>query len=205
MPIEVRLPQVLGDTVGRRLAGRVKSAANAFEAERYGDAARTLRPIVEKAPEVPEVRELYGLVLYRQGKWREAVQHLEAFRTLSGTAEQNPVLSDCYRAMGRYQDADALWEELREASPDAATVTEGRIVAAASLVDRGRLQEALRLLEAGWKTPKRPREHHLRRAYALADLTERLGGLARARELFGWVAGHDPGFADVAARIAALR
>ena len=33
--------------------------------------------------------------------------------------------------------------------------------------------EAIDLLRSGWRWPARPRAHHLRRAYALADLYER--------------------------------
>jgi hypothetical protein len=51
---------------------------------------------------------------------------------------------------------------------------------------------------------KRPREHHLRLWYALADLEERAGEHARARALFDRVAAHDPSFADVGARRRAL-
>ena len=72
----------------------------------------------------------------------------------------------------------------------------------ASILDR--LAEAVALLEKGWRVPSRAREHHLRRAYALADLYERSGAEPRARELFVWVRNHDPGFADVAARVRAL-
>ena len=49
--------------------------------------------------------------------------------------------------------------------------------------------------------PKRPQEHHLRRAYALADLYERAGDVARARELFSRLAAADPDFADVRTRL----
>ena len=40
-------------------------AAKAFERERYKDADRHLKQLVDQAPEVPAVRELYGLNLYR--------------------------------------------------------------------------------------------------------------------------------------------
>jgi lipopolysaccharide biosynthesis regulator YciM len=103
--------------------------------------------------------------------------------------------------MGRWNDVDALWLELREVSPDAATVAEGRIVVAGGLADRGRTQDAVRLLEQSWKQPKSPREHHLRMAYALADLYERAGDVPRARSLFGWLVRHDPEFADAADRL----
>ena len=54
------------------------------------------------------------------------------------------------------------------------------------------------------RIPSRARDHHLRRAYALADLYERSGAEPRARELFIWVRNHDARFADVAARVRAL-
>ena len=51
---------------------------------------------------------------------------------------------------------------------------------------------------------KSPKEYHLRLWYALADLEERAGNLARARELFHQVRRAEPGFADVAERLATL-
>jgi hypothetical protein len=99
---------------------------------------------------------------------------------------------------------DDLWRELGAASPDADTVTEGRIVAAGALADRGDLPGAIRLLAQGWRFPQRPKLHHLRRAYALADLYERVGDVPKARELFGRLQAADPGFADVGRRVRAL-
>jgi predicted RNA polymerase sigma factor len=114
------------------------------------------------------------------------------------------VLADCYRALRRWSDVDELWDELREVSPSPEVVNEGRIVAAGSLADRGDLPGALRMLEKGWRVPKRALAHHLRRAYALADLYERSGQTVRARELFRWVLQADPQFADVAERVQTL-
>jgi thioredoxin-like negative regulator of GroEL len=202
------LRQQLGKAVGTDRAPRVerklRDAARDFDAERFGDAARILRPLSEQAPTVAAVRELYGLTLYRQRKWRPAAKELEAFRTLTDSTEQHPVLADCYRALGQWSRVDELWDELRQASPSGAIVTEGRIVTAGSFADRGDLPAAIRLLEHGWQYPKRPKEHHLRRAYALGDLYERAGDISRARELFGRVSAADPTFADVAARARAL-
>jgi hypothetical protein len=84
-------------------------------------------------------------------------------------------------------------------------VTEGRIVAAGSLADRDRLVEAVALLEKGFRLPKHPQEHHLRRAYALADLRERAGDLPQARSLFERIRAFDPEFGDVVERVRALR
>jgi tetratricopeptide (TPR) repeat protein len=151
------------------------------------------------------VRELAGLALYGTGRWAEAAKELEAFRRLTGSVEQHPVLADAYRALKRYRAVQRLWEELRDASPSAALVTEGRIVAAGARADQGDLRGALRLLEQGRVRPSRqPAAHHLRLWYALADLSERVGDAPRARELFARVVAADPSMADAAERLAGL-
>ena len=188
-----------------RVERRLGEAAEHFGNERYGDAARILKKLADEAPTVATVRELYGLTLYRQGKWKPAAFQLEAFRLLSGSAEQHPVLADCYRALRQWPQVEELWEELRAASPSADLVTEGRIVMAGALADRDRQIDAIRVLEDGWAFPKRPRSHHLRRAYALADLYERSGEVPKARDLFERIRRSDPGFADVTQRLRSLR
>jgi tetratricopeptide (TPR) repeat protein len=203
---QAELRRLVGAKRAAVLSERVATAAGAFSRERYPDALRMLRPIAEEVPQSAVVRELYGLTLYRLGRYRLAAAELEAFRDLTGNStEQHPVLADCYRGLKRYGRIDELWDELREASPSAELVTEGRIVVAGSLADRGRLADAVRLLDKGWKPPRRPAEHHLRRAYALGDLLERAGDLPRARATFGWLAEMDPEFGDVADRVKALR
>src|SRR5690606_2195351 len=150
-----------------RLKKRLREATEAFGRERYEDARRILRPLAEQLPNAASVRELYGLTLYRLGRWAQARQELEVFRSLTASTEQHPVLADCARALGRYAEVEELWDELRAASPSAELVAEGRIVAAGALADQGRLDEAIRLLEAGAKPTRRPKLHHLRMAYAL--------------------------------------
>lgn len=195
------LVPLVGARRAKTLAGRVSDAAVAFAQERYPEARRLLRAVVEEAPGSVTARELLGLTQYRLGNWKDAAKQLEAFRELSGfSSEQNPVLADCYRALRRYDRAAELWAELREDSPGAELVTEGRIVAAGCLADQGRLAEAVAELAKGWRTPPSPKVHHLRRAYALADLYERIGELPRARRLMGWVASVDPEFADAGDR-----
>jgi tetratricopeptide (TPR) repeat protein len=188
-----------------RFEQRLDEASDAFRRERYEDARRILRPLAEQAPGASSVRELFGLTLYRLGRWAQARRELEAFRTQTGSTEQHPVLADANRALGRYDEVEELWEELRAASPSAELVAEGRIVTAGALADQGKLEEAIDLLAAASKPTKRPQLHHLRIAYALADLYERAGDLPRARELFGLVAANDPDFVDIQARLRALR
>ena len=201
--VAVELEKATGGRRTTAMSERLANATRAYERERYEDARRLLRPLVDQAPESAAVRELLGLTEYRRGKWREAIKHLEAFRALTGSVEQHPVLADSYRAVHKHRPVDELWDELRAASPSAELVAEGRIVAAGAQADRGRVDAAIRLLEAAPRA-HRPKEHHLRLWYALADLYERAGDVPRARELFRRVVRHEPDLADAAERLAAL-
>jgi len=198
------LTKVAGDRQAPKLQQQLADAARNFERERYQDARRILKNLAERAPSSASVRELYGLTLYRMGQWRAAAKELEAFRMLSGSSEQHPVLADAYRALGRYTDVDELWRELRADSPSGELVAEGRIVAAGALADQGRLSDAIALIEQAKLDVKRPKPHHLRLWYAAADLHERAGDVPRARELFERIRRHEADFADVAERLASL-
>jgi tetratricopeptide (TPR) repeat protein len=188
-----------------RIERRLGQAADAFERDHLADALRILKPLSKEAPTVPAVRELTGLAYYGTGQWALAAKELEAFRSLGGSVEQHPVLADCYRALKRYGAVAELWDELREASPGAALVTEGRIVAAGALVDQGDINGAVQLLERGPVKPtRRAGVHHARLWYALADLYERAGDAPKARDLFGRVVAVEPGLADAAERLVAL-
>jgi tetratricopeptide (TPR) repeat protein len=180
-------------------------AADAFANDRDRETIRLLRPVRDALPDAPTVRELNGLAQYRVGNYRAAAKELEAFVELTDSAEQHPVLMDSYRAQRRWKRVDELWGELAATSPSADLVTEGRIVLAGSLADRGRMDEALALLRRKAKSVPKPREYHLRLWYALGDLEERAGNLAAARDLFQRVRRSDPDFADVTARLASLR
>jgi tetratricopeptide (TPR) repeat protein len=197
----------LAAAVGERDAAasrrRLSDAVRAFERERFGDVTRLLRPLADRAPRVAPVHELLGLAFYRQGRWADAVRHLEVFHSLTGAYEHHPVLADSHRALGDWDRVEYLWEELRAASPGAEIVSEGRIVAAGALADRGEVRAAIRLLRKGAE-PARPKWFHLRLWYALADLYERVGDVPRARELFTRILERDPAFADVGERVDAL-
>lgn len=187
-----------------RLTNRLRDAVRAFERDHFRDAKAILQPLADEAPGAASVRELLGLTYYRLGQWDRAARELEAFAELSRATTSHPVLADAHRARGRHERVEELWEELKAASPDAATVAEGRIVMAGSLADRGDIAGAIALLEGGKLSAKQVGDHHLRLWYALADLYERAGEVPRARELFGRVARHAPDFVDAADRRRAL-
>jgi tetratricopeptide (TPR) repeat protein len=199
------LESAAGTDRGAKLAHRMADATYAFEKERYQEARRILKSLADEVPGSAAVRELYGLVLYRTGQWAAAAKQLEAFRQISGSFDQHPVLADCYRALRRYDDAQATWEELRSASPGADLVAEGLIVAAGCLADQGDLRGAIALLEKSARPARKPQERQLRQWYALADLYERAGDLPRARDLFSRISAADPDAFDVRSRLRALR
>ena len=196
-----------GRAAARRLADRMAVAAGAYERDRYPEVLRITRPVIEAAPTSAAAHELYGLASYRLGRWREAVRHLEQARSLSGgDPAQLPVLMDCQRALGRHRRVEALWKELRDASPPADVLVEGRLVMAADLAERGELSDAIALLTSAGaaRNLRHPAERHVRQWYVLGDLYERAGDVPRARELFARVADADPDLADASDRLASL-
>lgn len=194
----------LGGARGARYYDQLMRAADAFSRDHEREALRLLRPLRDALPDSPSVRELLGLTQYRLGHYPAATKELEAFVELTGSVEQHPVLMDSYRAQRRWRKVDERWRQLTAASPGADVVTEGRIVAAGALADRGRIDEAIALLTRADKKVSRPKSHHLRLWYALGDLEERAGNVPRARALFQRVRREDAGFADVAERLATL-
>jgi len=190
-----------------RVAERLAAAASAYERDRYQDALRMTRSVLELAPRSSTALELQGLVCYRLGRWRDALRYLRAAAELAGTDEsQIPVLMDCHRALGHRKRVRELWRELREASPPADVLVEGRLVLAATLRDEGRLDEAIDELVRGGaqRSLRHPADRHVRQWYLLADLYDRAGDIPKARELFARVVDADPEVADARERLAGL-
>lgn len=201
----------IAGAAGRQRASRVNermaAAVAAYRRDRYAEAWRITKPLVGEVPDSASARELHGLVCYRMGRWREAISHLDAASELAGEdSNQLPVLMDCHRALGHHRKVQELWDRLRSASPSADVLAEGRLVMAATLADRDQLAPAIDLLvDAGvGRDLRHPQDRHVRQWYVLADLSERVGDLPRARELFARAARADPELADAAERAAAL-
>jgi tetratricopeptide (TPR) repeat protein len=206
LPADVvqELERTAGRTRAPRLEGRLAAARAAFEADRYRDAAQILTPLAVEVPGAPAVRELLGLTYYRLGRWKKATVELEAYRQLTGDFDEHPVLADCYRALKRWRAVEDLWEELRAASPSAELVMEGRIVAAGAWADRGRLEEAIAVMQPAASEPRRVQDHHLRAWYVLGDLHDRAGDPTTAAAYFRRILRRDKAFADVPERLAGL-
>jgi tetratricopeptide (TPR) repeat protein len=189
-----------------RLVEQMGKAAEAYSRNRFEEAARLSGRLANEVPDVPEVRELAGLSSYRSASWRPAARHLEAYRTLSSDAQYIPLEMDCQRGIGRVRSVSSLFETLRQESPGPDVLAEGRLVLAGSLADRGKLHEAIELLEStGAGKPRRnPSDRHLRQWYFLGELYDRSGDLPRARQFFSLVAAADPEAYDVKSRLKEL-
>jgi hypothetical protein len=188
----------------KRLTERLASASAALDRERFEEARRMVTPLTRELPHIAAVHEVSGLASYRLGRWKQAAQSLELARQLHDDPALMPVLADCYRALHRWHDVDAVWEAIKASSPPHDVMAEGRIVVASSFADRGDLKQAIAMMQSVAQPPKRVRDHHLRQWYVLADFCDRAGDTLAATRWFREVAAHDPAFADVSDRLRAL-
>ena len=186
-----------------RLVEQMGKAAEAYSRNRFEEAARLSGRLADEVPTVEAVRELAGLSAYRCERWRPAGRHLEEYRKITSDAQYIPLEMDCQRGMGRVRSITSLFETLRQESPSPDVLAEARLVMAGSLADRGKIGEAIEVLESnGAGKPRRnPSDRHLRQWYLLGDLYDRSGDVPRAREYFSLVAVADPGAYDVTSRL----
>lgn len=175
-------------------------AASAFVEGDYAEAIKLGEQAKHIALRSIAARELLGLAYYRAGKWNEAARELAAFRRLSGSTEQNPVIADCYRALGKPEKAVDVVAEIHRRNVDESVVYEGAIVAAGALADLDRIDDAIAQLERLELRPENAQDHHLRAWYFLGDLLERKGRFTQAREWFDAVATADPELTDATDR-----
>ena len=208
----VSLPAELVDEL-RRVARRgqadraIVSLGCAVELLGRGDArgaATEAAKAKELAPRSAAVREVLGLALYSSGRYREALSEMQAYRRISGRPDQNHIIADCLRALGKPERAIPLAEEALAARIPLEHKAEAAIVAAAALRDQGRFEEALALLR---RLPTREdvgRDWVLRVWYVTADILERAGRAEEAARVFRKILRHDQAAFDVAERLAQL-
>jgi len=208
----VSLPADLVDEL-RRVARRgqadraLAALGRAVELLGRGDArgaAAEAARAKELAPRSAAVREVLGLALYSSGRYREALSEMQAYRRISGRSDQNHIIADCLRALGKPERAVPLAEEALTAPIPLEHKAEAAIVAAAALRDQGRFEEALSLLR---RLPTREdvgTDWVLRVWYVTADILERAGRTEEAARVFRRILRHDQAAFDVAERLAQL-
>jgi tetratricopeptide (TPR) repeat protein len=186
-----------------RVISLASQALEAFLQEDFTESARLAEAAKSLAPRSGRIAELLGLAYYHAGRWKDALRELLSYRRMTGLPEQNHVIADCYRALGR---PDRALEILSEVPPDSTPPdvwAETMIVAAGALADKGQIDRALATLSRADLNPESVEPYHLRLWYMRSDLLER----AKRREeaIEGWrsIVAEDPEFFDAAQRLQA--
>jgi hypothetical protein len=138
----------------------------------------------DQAPRVGAIREAYGVARYLSEDYAGALTELQAYARISGRNDQNHVIADCHRALGR--DLDRIEDPARSLLDDdrapADRRAEAAIVLAAALGDAGRASDGLEVLGGVLATRRdRDLEHHLRVRSLVADLAIQVGDHDTAR------------------------
>lgn len=178
-------------------------AVGEFADERYGAALDQLQKAKELAPQAATIRELLGLSAYYLGRWEQALRELRTFRRISGETTQMPVEMDCLRALGRDDDVEKTFRQLRELNPRPETDDEARVVFASALLDRDLVGEAWKVIRPG-RLVSDPRQSALRRWYVAARVATAAGDLEAAHRFADAIADADgdfPGLADLRTEI----
>ncbi|MEX0834486.1 MAG: hypothetical protein WD010_00225, partial [Nitriliruptor sp.] len=162
----------------------------------------------DQAPRVAAIREAYGVARYLAEDFAGALTELQAYVRISGRNDQNHVIADCHRALGR--GLDRIEEPARSLLDDdrapADRRAEAAIVLAAALGDAGRAEHGLEVLRP-ILTERRDRDadHHLRVRSLVADLSLRIGDRDQARrQLEVLLAADDDGTFEAQDRLDAL-
>lgn len=185
----------------------VKAVAGAAEALEQGSLDMALELLAwakSTAPRSPTVRESLGIALYTAERYHEAHSELLAYRRLSAAQDQNHLLADCARALGRQDKVVEYVEEMMAAGVEPARVAEGLMVVAGERADRGDLDGALETLHRADLDPPAVQGWHPRLWYLAGDLCERLGRVEKARDYFEAILAIDPEFGDADQRLSAL-
>ena len=206
------LPRDLADEIRRtaRVADQKEALARLSRAIELLDrsdpagAAREAEKAKRSAPRSASVREVLGLALYGQGRWQEALTELKTYKRLTGRADQNHLIADCLRGLGRPAEAVSLAEEeLRSNVPNEAKA-EAVIVAASALADQGRTSEALAFLGRARTRADIAEPYTLRLWYVRGDILARAGRRDEAAAEFRKIMRHDAAAFDVAERLTQL-
>lgn len=178
-------------------------AVGEFADERYAAAFDQLKRAKDLAPQAATIRELLGLSAYYLERWDQALRELRTFRRISGETTQVPVELDCLRALGRTEDVEKTFRQLQDLSPRPETDDEARVVFASSLLERGLVSDAWRVIKPG-RLVSSPRPSLLRRWYVAARVASAAGDLDAANRFAEAIADSDsdfPGLAELRTEI----
>jgi tetratricopeptide (TPR) repeat protein len=189
--------------VGQAL-DEAERAIDALSRERFAEAERYASRLKSLASRSAAAREILGIARYRQGRFREALRELQAYRRMTGRSDQNHLIADCHRALGAPEKAVPLAQEALGARVGPEVKAEAVVVAASALADLGRYEEALTVLRRFPTGSGGARPYDLRVWYVTGDVLERAGQRQAAADEFRRVVRHEADAFDAAERLAAL-
>lgn len=196
-------PGVLED-----VANAVGAASLAVEEGDLDRAMELLEWAKSKAPRSAAIREGLGIAHYLAHDFDGAQRELQAYRRLSGRVDQNHLLADAARALGRLDRVAELVDEmvtaLQERKAPLDRTVEAVIVHAGALADQERYEEALALLDRSPLPDGGATVSHARAWYAAGDIAERMGDRGLAAEYFHAASMVEDDFLDAEARVDAL-
>ncbi len=181
--------------------------SQALEEDRPDVAIEVLSWARHQAPRLPAVREAYGIALYHQERWADALSELQAYRRMTDRTDQNHVIADCLRALGRglEQVASAAEPLVSDAQAPEDRRAEAAIVWAAALAEAGDVGAGRAVLRRFLERPRSgDAEHDLRVRYLAAELAERARDDEEARRQYELITAVDDDFLDVADRLEGL-
>jgi tetratricopeptide (TPR) repeat protein len=189
---------------GEHAAKAFEQAAELLQKGRERPALSAAEEAKALAPRSGLVREVLGIALYRNERYRDALRELQAYRRMTGRLDQNHLIADSYRALGSPEKAVVPAQEaIRSTAPDEVR-SEAAVVGASALADLGRYTEALALLRSYRGRDRGVRTHDVRRWYVTGDVLERAGRPAEAADEFRRVVRYEAGAFDAAERLARL-
>jgi tetratricopeptide (TPR) repeat protein len=198
------LQRVTRPTQIRDVVSRLSRAVELLDRDDSGAAVAEATKAKQLSPRSASVREVLGLALYGQERWQEALTELKAYRRMTGRADQNHVIADCLRAVGKPAEAIPLAEEALRAKVSNDAKAESVIVAASALADQGRFAEALAFLGRAKTREDVAEPYTLRLWYVRGDILVKAGRSEEGAEEFRKIMRHDAGAFDVAERLAEL-
>jgi tetratricopeptide (TPR) repeat protein len=202
--VDEEIRAVVRPTSQREATSRLGRAIQLLDRGDPGGAAAEAQKAKDVAPRSASVREVLGMALYGQERWREALAEFKVYRRISGRSDQNHVMADCLRGLGRSADAVPLVEEELKAKVSNEAKAEAVIVGASALADQRRFAEALAFLGRARTREDISEPYTLRIWYAKGDILARAGRKDEAAVEFRKIMRHDSAAFDAAERLAEL-
>lgn len=207
--VEKEIERTLGKgSKAKDIALALSIGSAAIDEGRADVAVEVLAWAKHEAPRIAPVREAYGVALYLHEDYAGALTELQAYRRITGRIDQNHVVADCLRALGRDIDQVAAAAEVLiddEQAPEDRRA-EAVIVWSATLADSGDVGGGRAVLRRFLERRRSgDAEHDLRARYLAADLAERARDIADMQRQLELIVAVDPAFLDAQARLEGLR